>query len=278
LNKLLHPKNLPIAVTLAGLISFALRIWSMGSGTDAEGLYAPAPLPWALLWIITIAVPVLIIIMARPLNVPGKFADNFRPSIVSAIGSLAAALGLLVTALDLFKGNAYAIDTLTMLTGVIGILSGVLMIIVAYARLKGQKPNFLCHISVSLYLALRIFSQCKIWSNEPQIGIYLFPFLAQIFIMLAAYQLSAFDVELGKRPSSLLWSLSAVYLCLAALPSNQDVLFLGCMAIWLLTNLCSLTPIKKPRSNSKDKPDTAQAQLGSTDVSIDEIKTWLDED
>lgn len=280
MNKLLHPKHLPIIVTVAGLIGFALRIWSLGSGPDAEGLYAPAPVAWALLWIVTIAVPVAIIVLTRPLKEPGKYADNFPPSIISAVGSLAAALGILTTALPLFidAGSVSNSNTLTFVTGLIGILSGILMAMVGYARLKGSKPNFLCHASVSLYLALRIFDQCKTWSNEPQISVFLFPFLAQIFIMLAAYQLCAFDVDLGKRPTSLLWSLSGVYLCLVALPSGEDTLFLGCMAIWLLTNTCSLRPIKKRRPAPQTPTEPVQAQMSSKDVSIEEIRSWLDEE
>lgn len=280
MNKIMNPKILPLTTAVAGLLGFGLRIWTLSGGTDHEGLYTFQLLPWALLWIVTAAVPVLTILMTRSLKEPVKFAENYPPSIVSAVGALLGALGIALSAWDALQAyqSGLSSDMLALLTALLGFVAAVLMALVAYSRLKGIKPNFLCHISVSLYLALRIFYQCKAWSNEPQISVFLFPLLAQVTVMLAAYHLSTFDVDLGKRSASLVWSLWAVYLCLVALPGSDQILFYGCMAIWLMTNICSLRPAKKRKAAPKEPAKPVQAQMSSNDVSVDELKTWLDEE
>jgi len=281
LNKIFQPKFLPLVATTAGLMGFMLRFKTISGGTDAEGLYTFELVPWLLLCIVSIAVPVLIFVMARPLTEPGKFSDNFPVSIVSAVGCLIGALGLAISALDMFQiyqrsVNTLTPDTLSLIAAVLGLMATVMIGVVAFARLKGNKPNFLCHLSVCLYMAVRIFCQCRAWSNEPQISVFLLPFLANLFVMLAAYHLCAFDVDMGKRRASLMYSLCAVYLCLTALPGAQDILFLGCMAIWLLTNLCSLRIIKSRKSKTPVNP--VQATMGNSDVSIDELQGWLEEE
>ncbi len=276
MNKILKPKFAPLVATSGGLLGFFLRLAMLNGGTDAEGLYPPATALWIVLWIVSIAVPVLVILMTRPLKEELKYSETFPASIVSALGSLVGTVGFGVSAITMLKNNVNG-DTITFIAGLIGLFASLMLTMTGYDRLKGRRPHFLCHISACLFMALRIFDQCKVWSNEPQIGIFLFPLLAQIVVMLAAYHLCAFDLKLGKRPTSLLWSLTGVYLCLVALPSG-DSIFFGCMAVWLLTNICSLRPAKRPKLTPQKPENPVQAQLSSNDVSIDELKALLDEE
>lgn len=275
MKKYLHPKYLPIYISFAAVLGFLLRLWALAGGTDAEGLYALSPLAHILLWLVTAAVPVLIILMTAPLSEPVKYNKNFPASLVAAIGSLLAGLGFaLVGVTTLFKSQ----DTFAFLAGILGLVSAIMMGLVAYARLKGNKPAPFCHLCVCLFFALRTFSQSRMWGNEPQLSLFIFAFLAQICAMLAAYQLSAFDLELGNRRHSLFWSLTAAYLSLVALPSTEDVLYFGCLAVWLLTNLCSLRPVKKRKTVPQEPANPVQAQISGSDISLDEIKTWLEEE
>ena len=276
MKKPVYAKYLPLIVTFAGLAGFLLRLWTIGKGPDSEGLYAPAPVPWVLLWILTAAVPIATVILCRPLKESGKYSDNFPASPISAIGCLLAALAITVTSLGRLMNDR---DLIVFITGVAGIVAGVLMGVLAFNRLKGRRPNFFCHASVCLYFALEIFDQCRQWSNESQIGVFVFPFLAQTCIMLAAYQLCAFDVDLGRRQPSLLWSLCSVYLCMVSLAGSNRLLYYGCMAVWLLTNLCSMRPVKKRRTTpAAEQTPSVQAQLSSNDVSIDELNRWMEEE
>ncbi len=255
MNKILKPKFLPLIVAIAGLLGMLLRIWTIGHGADSDGLYERHTLAWVLIWIVTALTLGLVVMITHRLKNPGRYADNFPPSPISAFGCLLAAVGVMLSALELVTTPG---DTLALTAGIFGIAAGCGLVVVGICRFRGQKPHFLCHGAVCLFLALKVFYQCKLWSNEPQLGVFLFPFLALICAMLAAYQLAAYDVDLGKRRASLFWSLSGAYFSLLALPGSEDgLLFVG-IALWLIANLCSLRPLNKRRSQPEEAPDTPE--------------------
>lgn len=274
MKKTCYSKYLPIIASLAGVVGFALRLWTMGGGPDSEGLYAPKLLPWILLWLVSLAVPVVTVILCRPLTETGKYTDNFPTSPISAIGCVLAAGAVSIAGVNRLQGSQTSITTLA---GILGLVAGVGLAVVGFARLKGFKPPFLCHCALCLFSAVDVFDLCRFWSNETQTGVFIFSFLARLAVMLAAYQLCAFDVELGNRKASLLWSLTAVYLCLVAMAGGEDILFYGCIALWLMTNLCSLRPPKKRKAPAAPAPNPVQAQISGSDVSIDELNSWLEE-
>lgn len=288
MKKYLHPKFLPILVPVAGLLGLVLRLWTMGDGPDAEGLYAPQPAAWTLLWIVTALTLAAIVLLSARLKNPGRYFDNFPPSLAGAVGNALAALGIMMSGLSILTSAA---DWLSLVTGILGVVSAIGLIVVAFARYNGKKPSFVLHAIPCLFFALRIFERCKAWSNIPQISIFLFEFLASICVMLAVYQLTCFDVNLGKRKTCLFWSLSSVYFSLLSLPSGDEPLFYAGMAIWLLTNLCSVRPLKvrKPQQ-TEPAPETApEAAAPETsapaaeppieeDMSLDDLMKWLDKE
>jgi hypothetical protein len=137
------------------------------------------------------------------------------------------------------------VDTLA---GIFGLIAGLCLLLSAVHRIMGKKPFFLINGLVCLYLAVRLFNRCQIWSNEPQIGIVVFPFLASTVLMLSAYHRVCFDVDLGKRQWSAMWSLMSVYLCVVAMLSFDQPLFYGLCALWQMADLCSLRPLKRKAS------------------------------
>lgn len=262
MRPILRPKHLPFLILTCSILGFVLRLWALGGGPDAEGLYTTRPIPWLLFWVVTVPTLALTGWTASTLKTPGSFSDNFPVSLSHAIGSAVAVLGIALSAISQLAARA---DRLSGICGVVGILAAIAMAVVAYSRVRGNKPFFLCHIAVCLYLALVIFERCKAWGNEPQFGVFLVPFLALVFVMLAAYHLATFDVDLGDRRKSFFWSLGAAYFCIVSLADRTNMVFFGCMAIWLLTNLCSprhLKPQEQPLPTDTDEtqelPDEAQ--------------------
>lgn len=257
MNKLLRPKYLPLYVTAAALVGMGLRIWTIGNGPDRSGLYAPQPLAWTLLWIVTALTLGAVIFLSRPLKVSGPYKAEFPQSIPAAIGALPAALILMLAGLKVLTGSSR--NLMALLTGLTGVAAAITLLLVAFGRYQGKQPSFPLHIVVCLHLGLRVFYQSRIWGNEPQISTILLPFLASICVMLAAYQLARFDVNLGNRRLCVFWNLSAVYFNILALPGTDDWLFHGAMAIWMMTSLCSLQ-LRKPKAPTEpDEPaDTTQ--------------------
>lgn len=251
MKKLLRPDLLPFLTLIGGLAGFLLRLWTLGTGPDAEALYQPQPTAWVLLWAVTILVLALIRWQAGRLKVDGTHADCYPASITAAVGNLLAAVGIAVPALDMLL---HGTDLLSTIGGILGCLSLVCLIPVAVARYQGKQPWFLLHFAPCLFLALRIFDRCRDWSGHSQLGVFLLPFLALIFLLVASYQKTTFDVDLGVRKNSVFWSLSSAYLCIVALADKDDMLFFGCMAIWMLADLCSLLPLKAPVPAAEETP------------------------
>lgn len=243
MKKFLRPDLLPFLTLIGGLVGFLLRLWTLGSGPDAEALYAPQPVAWVLLWAVSILVLALIRWQAGRLRVDGTHADCYPASPTAAVGNVLAAVGILVPSLDMILSGY---DVLSTAGGVLGVLSAVCLIPVAVARYQGKQPWFLLHFPPCLFLAMRIFDQCRDWSGHSQLGVFLIPFLALIFLLVAAHQKTTFDVGLGVRKKSVFWSLSSAYLCIVSLADQDDMLFFGCMAIWMITDLCTLRPLKAP--------------------------------
>ena len=280
MKKYLHPTYLPILVPLASILALALRLWTIGGGPDSEGLYAPQPLAWVLLCLVSAVTLAGIFTLTRRLRNPGRYNDNFPASPLGAAGCAAGALGILYSALPpLFAAQ----DLLSSLCGILGIVSGAALLLCAVSRLRGKKPSFILHVITCLYFALRIFDCCKHWSNVTQIGAFLFQFLASICIMLATYQMCCFDVNLGNRPSYLLWSLSGVYFCVLALPMGEDIFFYAGMLLWLMLNLCSLRPMKALQVQTAEVNEIPETEAETSEVppaeplpTNDEILSWLE--
>lgn len=254
MNKLLRPRFLPIIVMLCSILGILLRLWTIGPGPDADGLYPPQTLAWVLLWVFTAITAVVILLSSMGLKKTGPYEHSYPKSILGAIGSILAAAAILIYAIKALGSALVVMDTIT---AVLGILSGIAMLVTAYFRFQGKKPPFLLHCLVCIYFALRAFNHCRGWSNEPQIGVFIFSFLASVSIMLALYQRACFDVDLGKRSHSLFWSMLSVYLCLVAMPGESQLLFYGAMALWMITNVCSLSPVPQAPA-AEPQPDSAE--------------------
>lgn len=264
MKKILHSTSLPLLVPMAALVGMALRLWTMAGGPDQAGLYPRQPLAWTLLWIVTALTVAGIFLLIRPLKNPGRYSDNYPASILGAAGYVLGGAGIVYSAITTLPT---ATLLLTTLSGWLGIFAGACLLLTALIRFKGAKPTFLLHLIPCLYFALRIFDCCRHWSNITQMGLFIFQFLASVCVMLSTYQMCCFDVNLGNRRSSLLWSLCGVYFCVLALPVGEDLWFYGGMLLWQITNLCALQPLKasKPVQPEEATPAEAEAPSATTE-------------
>ena len=246
----INSKSIPLLVLLSSLLAMLLRIWTRGGGPDEGGLFAPKPLAWTLLWLLTAGVAaVLWLFGQRKLRAPGTYRINFPRSIPSGLCMIPAAICFMVSGgIQLRDSVAYALPGTTVVdtvTGVFGLVAGLCLLLSAAHRCMGKKPFFLINGLVCLYLAVRLFNCCQLWSNKPQVGIVVFPFLASMTLMLSAYHRVRFDVDLGKRNWAGFWGLLSVYLCVVAIFSFEQPLLYGACALWQLADLCSLRQLKR---------------------------------
>ena len=145
-------------------------------------------------------------------------------------------------------------------TGILALVAGLCLLLSAVHRFLGRKPFFLINGLICVYLAVRLFNRCQLWSNEPQMGIVVFPFLASMALMLSAYHRVCFDVDLGKRQWSGFWSLLSVYFCVVAMLSFEQPLLYGFCALWQMADLCSMRPLKR-RPQAVEEPQVPEEQV-----------------
>jgi len=243
----LTPKSntLPTFFAALGAAALLLRIGQNLLGTDEKGLLVPGHPLGLLVWAACAAAVVLAVLAVVPLKGSNRYSDNFSLSTPAAIGSFALAGGMVVSVL-LGWNTGMRLDLIRNLAGLAAIPG---LVWVGLCRWQGKKPFFLFHALVCLYLTLHTVSHYQLWSSRPQVQDCFFPMAASTLLCLFAYYQTAFDVGLGKRRMQLGTGLLAAFFCMTAAASGEDLMLYIGGAIWALTGLCSLTPVKRRRTN-----------------------------
>ncbi len=273
MKKYLRPKYLPLYALIFGAVGFALRLWTLGGGPNSLGLYEPQPFAWTLLLVVSALCAVLIVLISHPLKKPGQYHDHFSASLPGAVGNGVAAAGMILTG---FRASGNPSTVFSLIMSLLAVAAALGLCLAAVARYRGNRQPFWAYLLATLFLGLRLFDRCRGWSEVSQTGVYLFPFLASACLVLAFYHVTAFQVDLGSRRLSLFFSLFGIYLCMVSLANSDEFLFYLCMAVFLLTNLCSLRPPKKAHHApvQPEQPETPAA-TDPTEMSYEELLDWL---
>lgn len=253
--------HIDLVTLAASVVGILLRFWLAAVGVDEKGLYPANHISWILLILLTICLLAVLFLLARNAGKNRFYNDNYTASLPGALGFAAGSAGLIVTAVRHFLTRGIRLYTVA---GVLGILAAAALLLGGWCRYKGKKPHFIVFALPCAYLGVRLFCMGHAWGDEPELCRFLIAFFATAACVLATYQLWAFSVDLGKRTSSMLWSLMAVYLCLVSVPGDGDAVFYLTMAVWLFLNLC---PKKTPLHlvPAVDVPEAAPAAQPSAE-------------
>lgn len=232
------PQLLKCITLAAGGVGLALRAILYATGTDEKGLLMAGHWAGISLTVLTLAVVAGLFVLTRPIKGPEEYPDAFPVSIWGGAGALAAGLCTLISAVT---GFSAVTDTIGLLVQILGLIAGAGLILTGLCRSLGAKPNFLLHTALCLYFAVRMVSQYRSWSSDPQLMDYCFYLCAFVCLMLTAYQFAAFDAGFGSHRSLWFTGLLGVYFCCLSLSGPQDVIFILACGIWAFTNLTSLS-------------------------------------
>ena len=237
MNRYIKSTYLPLITLGAGLLTMLLRFILLATGEDDKGLLVTGSFSDIFSWLLAVATMVVILIGTWNLREASKFSFNFPASVSGAVGTMAAALGILITSgSELFSGG----DAIGVVGAVLGMLAAPALVLTAISRYRGQRPLVLLHGMVCVYLMVHLVSHYRLWSSYPQIQSYGFELLSIVCLMLACYHRATFDVGEGNRRSYAFCALAAVFFSVATLPGcDSPIFFIGC-AVWMLTNLCNL--------------------------------------
>lgn len=244
MKRILKPQNLPRITLAAGGIGLLLRLWLL-SLANSSGFLPVRHISEILLWLLTAAVIGFLLYATRNLTQAAKYRFNFPASLPGGIGAWLGALGIGGSSLvELLSGS----DTLTVITGALGLISAAVLIFVGNCRRRGKHPSSVFHAAICVYMLVRLICQYRHWSSDPQLQDYCFQILAIVCLMMAAYHRATFCANFGKRRPYAFFNLAAVYFCCLALPGWENTaFFLGC-GIWMFTDICSLIPMPGRRN------------------------------
>lgn len=248
MKPILKSKTLPFLIAALGGVGALLRLQLYAAAVDEKNLLIPGhPLELLLLGL-TAAVAAVIVVGVWPLYGSTRYPDNFGPSVPGAIGSVLAGLGIALTVLlaENDGGRMYYVWK------GLGLLSAPCLVMAGFCRLRGKRPQFLLHGVVCVFFLLHMICHYRTWSTNPQLQDYLFSLLACVALTAFAYYQTAFDAGSGKRRSQLAAGLMGAYLSLVALSGTDAPLLYGGCAIWALTDLCSLTPVRRRQKAVKE--------------------------
>lgn len=241
MKKYVNAKFLPAIVALGGGIGLLLRLQLYSAAVDEKNLLVPGhPLELLLLGL-TAAVMAVIVLGAWPLYGSLRYSDNFPASRLAAAGSAVAAVSAVVTVLLAQPQTG----KLFVLWKVLGLLCGPCLLAAAFCRLEGKRPHFLLHGVVSVFWLLHMICHYQEWSVNPQLQDYLYSLLASVALLMFSYYQTAFDAGSGKRRTLMAVGLAGGFFGIVSLSGDVCPLLYGGFAVWALTNLCSMTPVRR---------------------------------
>ncbi len=218
-----------LGITVAGVLGFFLRNRLFSHGIDEKGLIIVSHPANILSFILTALVFVGVFLLAKKCRMPKK-------PILSAIGCLLAAAGVLYTGIPLI--SAYA-DTINLLTGIFSIPAGLALCGLAWRYFRGKQGTLLLHAAVVVFFMLLPVSQYQTLNTEPELPYYFFYLLSWVMLMLAAYHRARLDTEREKVSKYYFFTLCAGFCCCMCLNGGNRLFYL-CAAIWALAEPFSL--------------------------------------
>ena len=238
----LKPKYLKFLILATGFIGLVLRIALYKTGFDGRGLLEQNHPAAIALWILTIGTGLVLLLSGLSIRGGKEYADAFPVSFAAFAGCFAAAAGIGLTQLQSFGDFRSPLD---IFIWVLGLAAAASLAGVGICRLIRVKPYCLLHGVVCVYFALRMITQYRLWSSAPCLMDYFFYLAAHLALMLTAYQLAAFDTDMGSHRALWLSALGGLYLCCVAVYGCSDIpLIIGC-GIWCFTSLTNLTEQKR---------------------------------
>ena len=236
-------KSLPVLTLALGLLTCVLRLALLTLSRDGKGLLITGHPLNILTWTVTAAAAALVILGVWKKAGSRKYELNFGPSTAAAVGCCVLAGGIAASAvLGLGAGSGMA-----RICNLCGLLAVPALAAAGLCRKQGKQPSFGFHGVTWLYLALYAISHYQIWSSRPQMQNWFFNMAAILLLAMFAYYQAAFDENMGSRRMQLGSGLLAAFFCVAAVANGEDILLYLCGAVWTVTNLCNLTPVKRRR-------------------------------
>lgn len=261
-NFFLRPSILPLFTLIVGAVGFILRFLFLRTKVGSL-LPVNHPLEIAL-YILTACTLAALAICVIPLKLlPRRHRRIFRKTFYAPMGCTAAAIGILITGMQQLLKEQNGLNAILM---VLAFVAAICFGFLAFARQKGSRPHYMVHAGIIVYLMLNLVCQYRVWSPEPQLGLYFFPLMACVCLMFSAYQALCLDLQKEDRRAYAFFNQAALFFCMVSLAGAQRYFYLG-MGIYCATNLCTMRVSHAYYSSKKSETTevTETAESGEED-------------
>ena len=238
MNDSLRRGLFPWFALFTGVISLALQSW-LFSSVDSRGLLPDPHIAGIFSCFLLVATLGGCLLVLRKASPTATYAAMFPRSPIAAAGTAIAAIGMLISAFSL-----PASGILGLLTPIFGALAGGALLVTAYCRFQGLRPNCLLHSAVAVFFIIRTMACCQSWGAEPQLQLYLFPLLASLFLLIAAYYRAELDITEKNTLRYVFFSQGALMCCLSSASHSQGLFYLSA-ALWLAADFFVLPPAQQ---------------------------------
>ena len=247
---------LPFFILGAGGLGLVLRVLLYALTADRKGLLPRFHPLHAAVLLLSVATAGGLIWILRKLDGSRSYRKNFPASTGAGAAILFSAAWMLMVAYSLVS---LADSRLDWALAVLAFLSVACLVYTGYCRFRGKRPFFLAQGIITVFYAVYMVTQYRVWSANPQVADYLFHVFACVFLCLTGYHLTAFSVKSGSRRGLLFCGLMAGFLCFLSLVGQGDIRFYVGGCAWALGSLCTVDPPKRrPKSDTVKIPDTTE--------------------
>lgn len=235
MKKFLQNHILPLVALGSGIAVLVLRLCHLATMNEA-GLLASGHIAGILAGVLTLLIPA--VLLWRSLVLPKGSPCCFPASLPATIGYGAGALGVATTSAQFLLQNP---DNLLMICGFVGLVAAVALIMIAGARMQGQKSNVLHHGAVCIFFMLLLVCQYRMWSAESQLQLFGCSLLATVCLMVSAYHRACFDGKIGQLRMFSFFRSVSIFFCLAAIPGSDFWVLYLTGAVWSAADLLNLS-------------------------------------
>lgn len=223
-----------IATLVPGFCALGLQLWFLTS-LDEKGLLPMRHPGKILLFLLTGLFFLFAFFYSKKSGNSSCYQDFYQKSLVCAVETVLSGLGLIVYSLtsQLIHNGPFGI-----LAAVLGVASGLCMLMMFPVRLKGKAPSYYYLALITIYTLLHTIVCSRIWNAGAQIEQYLFPLLASVFLMLSSFHQAALSQHMNNGRGLLRTSMCAMYCCMVAV-TGQESLFFASMGLYTAMNLFS---------------------------------------
>lgn len=236
-----------------GLWAMELQTRILATGFDHKGLLIGDDPNLALVWGITGAYGLAVLVLTLTLGGCGTYGQNFPRCVLSGGVMIAAGLTMGFCGLNGMVPGGVA-------DGVLRMAVGMLMAVGGIFRMLGKKSPFLEDLLIGVYYAYSLLTSYTGWNADPHVQRYAFQLLAGVAVMLFSIHRARFAGGYPERRRLVAAGFLGIFLSFAAMPGARSMLHWAASGLWCAGGMCDLRRLEQKTPGSGEEGPTQETE------------------